>query len=244
MKYMTALITGGGTGIGRATALRLAAQGCACVVNYSRSEHEAAETVRAIQLQGGDAVAVQADVSDEAAVNAMVKQVTERYGRLDFLVNNAGKTVFVPMDRLYQLFDEHWDSILNVNVKGTFLVSRACSSLLSKSGGAIVNVSSIAGRIGRGSSIPYCVSKGGVDALTKCLARVLAPEVRVNGVAPGIVETRWVEGHEHHVKLQSEGTPLKRVCTPDEVAEVIVALLIDAAFVTGQIITVDGGFTM
>ncbi len=173
-----------------------------------------------------------------------MERTLQLHGRLDYLVNNAGTTAFVAMDDLDALTDEHWDSILDVNVKGTFRVSRACAAELRRNHGAIVNVSSIAGSIGRGSSIPYCVSKAGIDNLTKCFARILAPEVRVNAVAPGIVNTRWVAGKEKHVELQTAGTPLKRVCQADDVAEVIVALLKGAGFVTGQIVTIDGGFIL
>jgi 3-oxoacyl-[acyl-carrier protein] reductase len=239
-----ALITGGGTGIGRAVALRLSARGCRCVIIYSRSEREAEETVQAIQTAGGEALAIRADVSDQEAVDAMVSVALDSYGRIDYLVNSAGRTAFVPMEDLEGVTDEHWDSILGVNVLGNFRVTRACAAQLRANHGAVVNLASIAGAMGRGSSIPYCVSKAGIESLTKAFARVLAPEVRVNAVAPGIVETRWVAGHEDHVQLQTEGTLLKRVCQADDVAELIVALIFDAGFVTGQTVTVDGGFTL
>ncbi|WP_321992084.1 SDR family oxidoreductase [Marispirochaeta aestuarii] len=239
-----ALVTGGGTGIGRATALGLAAKGVSCVVNYSRSRQDAENTVSEINSLGGDAIAVCADVGNEEAVRQMVDTIVQHYGRIDYLVNNAGRTVFIPMEEIDALTEEHWNSIFDVNIKGTFRVMRACAAELKKNSGAIVNVSSIASFMGRGSSIPYCVSKAGIDNLTKCFARILAPRVRVNAVAPGIVETRWVEGKEEHVKLQSEGTLLKRVCQPQDVAEVINDLLCSAGFVTGQTLTIDGGFTL
>ena len=231
-----ALVTGGGTGIGRATALGLAAKGVSCVVNYSRSRQDAENTVSEINSLGGDAIAVCADVGNEEAVRQMVDTIVQHYGRIDYLVNNAGRTVFIPMEEIDALTEEHWNSI--------FRVMRACATELKKNSGAIVNVSSIASFMGRGSSIPYCVSKAGIDNLTKCFARILAPRVRVNAVAPGIVETRWVEGKEEHVKLQSEGTLLKRVCQARDVAEVIIDLLCSAGFVTGQTLTIDGGFTL
>jgi 3-oxoacyl-[acyl-carrier protein] reductase len=239
-----ALITGGGTGIGRATALQLAVKGVFCVVNYSRSKQDAENTADEIISHGGSAITVCADVGDETAVRQMVDTVVDHYGRIDYLVNNAGRTVFISMDDIENLTDDHWDSIFNVNIKGTFRVMRACAEQLKKSSGAIVNVSSIASFMGRGSSIPYCVSKAGIDNLTKCFARILAPRVRVNAVAPGIVETRWVEGKEEHVRLQTAGTLLKRVCQAQDVAEVIVDLLCSAGFVTGQTVTIDGGFTL
>ncbi|WP_319560449.1 SDR family NAD(P)-dependent oxidoreductase [Marispirochaeta sp.] len=243
MDKKVAIITGGGTGIGRSTALMLAERGVACVVNYSRSKEDAEKTVADIQAAGGYAVSFCASVAEEKAVAEMVAATFERFGRIDYLVNNAGKTEFIPLEDLDAVKDEDWDSIFDVNIKGTFKVSRACAGELKKTGGAIVNVSSIASR-GAGSSIPYCVSKGGIDTLTRSLAKVLAPDVRVNAVAPGIVTTRWVAGKEDHIEKMSEGTPLKKVCGPDDVAQVIVSLLCQADLMTGQIVTIDGGLTM
>jgi 3-oxoacyl-[acyl-carrier protein] reductase len=237
-----ALITGGATGIGRSCALKLAALGARVVVNYSRSRDEAEQTVRDAKTLGAQALAVKADIAVDAEVRAMVDRTLTAFGAIDILVNNAGRTHYVDAKDLDGVLESQWDEIFDTNVKGTFFVSRACAGELRKSRGCVVNVASIAGYLGRGSSIPYAVSKAAVINLTKCLARALAPEVRVNAVAPGIVATRWVKGQEAHVKRQSEGTLLGRVAGPDDVADPIVGFITHADFVTGQVLIVDGGF--
>lgn len=236
-----ALVTGGGTGIGRAVALRLAAQGLDIVVNYSRSGKDAQETAAAVREAGGECLALQADVADDAQVRRMVDNAIARFGRLDYLVNSAGTTHFVDANDLEGMAGEYWDDIMAVNVKGVFFACRACAPHLKKAGGAIVNITSIAGITGRGSSIAYAASKAAAISLTKSLAQVFAPEIRVNSVAPGIVLTRWVAGREDHVARLGAGTPLGRVCGPDDVAAVVVPLLLTAGMVTGQTVVVDGG---
>lgn len=237
----TALITGGGTGIGRAVSLKLAEKSVNLVINYSRSAAEAQETVEAVQRLGGRAIAVQADVANDLAVRAMIRQSIDHFGRLDYLVNSAGTTVYVDMADLEGLTPEIWDQIMNVNVKGLFSVCRAAAPYLKESRGSIVNITSIAGIVGMGSSIAYAASKAAAISVTKSLARVLAPEVRVNSVAPGIVMTRWVEGREEHVRRLGENTPLGRCCNAEDVAAVVVPLLTDAGMMTGQTVVVDGG---
>lgn len=239
-----ALITGGGTGIGKAVSLALAAQGIHVAVNYSRSAKEAAATVKEIKDLGADGFAFQADVADDNAVRVMVQSVIDRFGRLDYLVNCAGTTVYVSLDDLEGLQPEHWDQIMNVNVKGLFAVCRAAAPHLKQTHGSIVNITSVGGITGMGSSIAYSASKAAAISVTKSLARVLAPEVRVNSVAPGIVMTRWVEGREEHVKKLGEHTPLGRCCNAEDVAEVVVPLLVSTSMITGQTIVVDGGAFM
>lgn len=236
-----ALITGGGTGIGRAIALRLAQAGAAVSLNYSRSRDEAQQTADEIVAAGGQARICQADVADDAQVRAMVKEAAEAYGRLDVLVNSAGVTNFVPQDDLEGLEEAYWDRALNVNVKGMFFSCRAAAPHLKEQGGCIVNVTSVAGLTAQGSSIAYAASKAAAISLTKSLARVLAPQVRVNSIAPGIVMTRWVAGHEDHVERLAAGTPLGRAATPEDVAEVAFANITQAGFVTGQNLVIDGG---
>lgn len=237
----TALITGGGTGIGRAVALRLAAQGIDVVVNYSRSDREARETAEEVKKAGVECLIEKADVADDAQVRQMVANAVRRFGRLDYLVNSAGITRFVDYPDLDGMKDEYWDDIMAVNVKGMFFACRAAASHLKKTGGAIVNITSISGITGKGSSIAYAASKAAAISVTKSLAQILAPEVRVNSVAPGIVLTRWCAGREDHVKRLSGATPLGRACSAEDVAEVVVPLLLSAGMITGQTVIVDGG---
>ena len=239
-----ALVTGGGTGIGRAVSLALAAKAIDVAVNYSRSEKEAADTVADIEKLGATGLAVRADVANDEEVRAMVQEVVGRFGRLDYLVNCAGKTVYVDMPDLEGLKPEYWHQIMDVNVIGLFSVCRAAAPHLKASRGSIVSITSIAGITGMGSSIAYAASKAAAISVTKSLARVLAPEVRVNSVAPGIVLTRWVDGREAHVKKLGEHTPLERCCNAEDVADVVVPLLVSASMMTGQTIVVDGGAFM
>lgn len=244
VKGKTVLVTGGSTGIGRSCALKLAALGANIAVNYSRSEEEALGTVREIEALGRKAIAVKADVASDGEVRAMAARIVADLGRIDVLINNAGRTHYVDMSDLEGVTEEYWDNIFDTNVKGTFFATRACAPELKKNGGCVVNVSSIAGIQGKGSSLPYAVSKGAVINLTKGLARALAPHVRVNSVAPGIVNTRWVAGKDEHVQRMSEGTLLRRVAEADDVAEAILGLVLHGDFITGQTVVVDGGYCL
>lgn len=240
-----ALVTGGGTGVGRATALQLAARGFQVAVNYSRSRDQAEQTAAEVRERGVRAMAIQCNVADDAAVRQMIEQCRREFGRLDVVVNNAGTTHFVPHSDLEALTEGKWDEILAVNLKGPFFVSRAAIPLLrSGGGGSIVNVASVAGVAGAGSSIAYAASKGGLITLTKSLARAFAPDIRVNAVCPGVILTRWLDGHEEMVESAIKITPLKRASTTDDIADVIAFLACDAGMMTGQAIVVDGGRTM
>jgi 3-oxoacyl-[acyl-carrier protein] reductase len=241
LKGKTALITGAGTGIGRSVALRLAAAGADIAINYSRSKKEALQTQREVEESGVRSLVYKADVADDGEVRAMVRKTIETLGRLDVLVNNAGVTYFVDHADLEGLKEEYWDRIMAVNVKGMFFCCRAAAGELKKRKGCIINITSVAGLMGLGSSIAYAASKAAAISLTKSLARVMAPEVRVNGIAPGIVLTRWVEGQEDHVQRLARGTPMGRIATAEDVSEVVYALITQAGFVTGQSIVVDGG---
>jgi 3-oxoacyl-[acyl-carrier protein] reductase len=244
MQGRVALVTGGGTGIGRAASLLLAREGAYVAVNYSRSEAEAEATAAEIREAGGRAIAVQADVAQDSAVESMIERVVGRWGRLDVLVNNAGTTVFVEHKDLDGLTEAIWDRTLAVNLKGLFFCCRAAARVMRREGrGQIVNVTSVAGLVGRGSSIAYCASKAGAISVTKSLAMALAPEIRVNAVAPGFVDTRWTAGKDEYRTLNLAKTPLERVAQPEDVAEAILYLA-KTDFVTGQVITVDGGRTL
>jgi 3-oxoacyl-[acyl-carrier protein] reductase len=244
LKGKTALITGAGTGIGRSIALRLAAAGADIAINYSRSEEEALQTRKAVEESGVRSLVYKADVADDAQVRAMVGETIEKLGRLDILVNNAGVTYFVDHADLEGLKAEYWDRIMAVNVRGMFFCCRAAAEELKKRKGCIINITSIAGLTGLGSSIAYAASKAAAISLTKSLARVMAPQVRVNSIAPGVVLTRWVEGQEDHVQRLAEGSPMGRIATAEDVSEVAYALITQAGFVTGQSIVVDGGMFM
>src|SRR5216683_281297 len=242
-----AIVTGGGTGIGRAVCLRLANAGAAgVVVNYSRSEEDAKATASEVESMGSRATAYRADVSDESQVVAMIEEAVRRFGRLDVLVNNAGTTHFIPHPDLDALTDEVWNDIISVNLKGTFFCCRAAAPELKKAGGAIVNIASIAAQRASGSSIAYAVSKAGVVQLTRALALALAPDVRVNSVSPGLVSTRWFRqrfGDDATAALESstaESTPLRAIASPDQVAQAVMAF-VENDIVTGQDLVVDGG---
>src|SRR5256885_5829729 len=162
-----------------------------------------------------------ANVGDDAAVRAMVARCRDEFGHLDVLVNNAGTTHFIDHTDLDAVTDSAWDEIFQVNLKGAFYASRAAMPLLRERKGCIVNISSVAGLQGHGSSIPYSASKAAMNCMTQSLARAFAPDVRVNAVAPGPITTRWLEGHMDHVDRAIAQTPLRRAATPDDVADVV-----------------------
>jgi 3-oxoacyl-[acyl-carrier protein] reductase len=240
-----ALITGGGTGVGRSVALQLAERGFHVAVNYSRSQDDAETTANEAREHGVRAITVACDVADDDAVRGMIERCRQEFGRLDVVVNNAGTTHFVQHTDLEAMTEDKWDRILGVNLKGPFFVSRAAIPLLRASGGgSIVNVASVAGIAGSGSSIAYAASKGGLITLTKSLAKAFAPDIRVNAVCPGVIISRWLEGHEDMVEAALKITPLKRASTTDDIANVVTFLACDAGMMTGQALIVDGGRTM
>ena len=244
-----AVVTGGGTGVGRATALELARGGCAVLVNYSKSKDDAEQTAADARALGVKALAIQADVSDDAACRRLADTAMAEFGRLDILVNNAGTTEFIPHHELDRLTPETWSRIFGVNLIGPFQCARAVRAAMEASGGgAIVMTSSIAGTNGTGSSIPYCASKAALNNLTLTLARALAPSIRVNAVAPGFIRGRWLkdgygDNYEMLEQLASARAVLKKVCEPEDVAAVILGF-VAADLVTGQVLVVDGGLTI
>jgi 3-oxoacyl-[acyl-carrier protein] reductase len=243
----TALITGGGTGVGRATALALARLGCHVAVNYSRSRAEAEETAAAVKAVGVRSIVVQADVAQDADCRRLVDATVRDLGRLDVLVQSAGVTSFIPHPDLDKVGDDDWNRILSVNLKGPFQCARAARApMLAAGEGTIVNVSSIAGIAGVGSSIPYCASKAALNNLTITLARALAPKIRVNAVAPGFITGRWLEGglggaYEPVKKAMEGRAPLHKVCEPEDVASAVLGFVTGSDLVTGQVLVVDGG---
>ncbi len=244
LKNKVALVTGGGTGIGRATCLELAERGAVVVVNYSRSQTDAEETVQIINDKGGRAIAVRADVSQNEEVKDMVDIIVQQFETVDLLVNNAGITKHIPFDDLEAVTDQVWDELYDVNVKGMFHCARAVAPYMKKNKqGAIVNIGSIAGQTGLGSSLPYAVSKAAVHGLTKSLARALAPEIRVCCIAPGAVQTRWWAGKEEDMKRLAPNVLLQRISSSEDIAQMICASL-EQESMTGQIITVDSGQTL
>lgn len=239
MESKVALITGGGTGIGKAIALALAEKGISVCVNYSKSDQEAKKTVQGIKTKGARAISVQTDISNDKEARRLVEDTIRHFGRLDYLVNNAGITEHLDRYDLEAVTEEHWDRLFDVNVKGTFFVTRAAIPYLKANKGSIVNISSASGITGIASSIAYGASKAAVNNMTKSLARILAPQVRVNAVAPCNVYTRWHKGRE--AVLAQDNTLLGRICYPEDIADVVVPLLTAENMVTGQVIMIDGG---
>ncbi len=239
-----ALVTGSATGVGRAVALRFARRGLAVAVNYSRSQKEAEETLAEVKKLGVPAILCQANVGDRRAVEAMVERCGKELGGLDVLVNNAATTHFVDFKELDRLTDDVWDEIFQVNLKGAFYCCRAAMPILTQRSGSIVNVGSVAGISGDGSSIPYAASKAALHSLTRSLARTFGPTVRVNCVAPGPILTRWLEGHMERVDKYLTATAMKRAATADDVADVVTFLAMDSTLMTGQVVVLDGGRTM
>ena len=242
-----AIVTGAGTGVGRATALRLAELGCSVLINYSRSRDAAEAAAAEVERGGVKALAVQADVADDSACRSMVAEAERAFGGLDVLVNNAGTTSFIPHANLEAVSDEDWSRILQVNLVGPFQCTRAARELLrAGEGGEVVMTSSVAGLVGTGSSIPYCASKAALNNLTVTLARVLGPEIRVNAVAPGFIDGEWLQqglgdGFDAIKAAMQRKSPLGRVCTPDDVARAIVGLITGPDLTTGHVLPVEGG---
>ncbi len=244
----TAIVTGSATGVGAATAELLAARGCNVVVNYTRSEKEARETAARCEGSGAETRVVQADVSDDDACKAMAATAMDAWGRIDYLVNNAGRTKFNPFGKLDGIDKQDFLDIYAVNVVGAYQMIRAVEPHMRAQGrGAVVNNSSVGGVTGIASSIPYAASKAALNLMTKSLAHVLGPEIRINSVAPGMIQTRWLQGgmgdeaYQNMLEFASSILPLKEVAMPEQVAEVIVWFLEGAPLVTGETLVADSG---
>jgi len=239
------LVTGGGTGIGRAISMLFAKEGATVALNYSKSEAEAVDTASEVAKFGVKSIIVKANVSVDLEVCQMVDRVKQEFGRIDILVNNAGFTRFIDFSNLRGLTEEIWDEINAVNLKGVFLCCKAVAPFMQEQeGGRIINLASVAGITGQGSCIAYCAAKAGVISLTKSLARALGPNILVNAIAPALTETRWLDGVDRAPVMREnfqKASVLKRMGTAEDVSEVALSLAADWSFVTGQIIVVDGG---
>ncbi|HOV37228.1 MAG TPA: SDR family oxidoreductase [Spirochaetales bacterium] len=242
LKDKVAIITGGGTGLGRSITLQLAQEGTHVIVNYSRSKEEAEKTAQEARSYGITALAVKADVSDPSEGETLIHRAEEEFGRLDILVNNAGTTKYVPFADLQGLNPDDWLKLFKTNAMSNFFLARAAVPLMNKNGGGcILNTVSVAGIRPSGSSIAYAVSKAAQIHLTKCLAVTLAPTIRVNGVAPGLLLTRWSAGFTpEHIKAMEENAPLKKTPSVEETASAYIYLAKNES-ITGQIIAVDAG---
>jgi 3-oxoacyl-[acyl-carrier protein] reductase len=243
-----ALVTGAATGIGRAAAVALAAAGYDVAINYSRSEEAARETAALAQAHGAETLLLKCDVSDDACVREMLAAVRKEFGRLDALANNAGITSNVKPADFDGMTAEEWDRVFGVNVRGMFQVTRAAAPMLKAARGSVVNTASIVGLRPGPQPLPYAASKAAVVSLTKLLALNLAPEVRVNAVAPGWMEGDWMQRmlgdrYADLMARRAKSTPLRRCATAEDVAEVIVNLIVSNRFVNGEVIVIDGGYS-
>lgn len=244
-----ALVTGGGSGIGRATSLALARQGASIVV-ADVEQRGGAETVAQIQANGGAATFVRADVTKSSDVAAMTRLAMTTYGRLDYGINNAGVSTVGGAPNLHEVDDEAWDRVIDINLNGVFrCMKHQLAAMLPQGGGVIVNVASILGLVGTTSNGAYVASKHGVVGLTRAAALSYAPQgIRINAVCPGYIHTPMTDPlFDQNAERLAHITalhPLGRLGQPDEIAEMIVWLCSDAAsFVTGQAFAVDGGYT-
>ena len=233
-----ALVTGGAKRIGRAVALRLAGEGADVVIHYNRSKSEAEDAAAEIAKMGRKGVVLQADLCSVEEIKRLFQQTADRFGRLDILVNSAAN--FLPA-RLDDATEKIWDTVLDTNLKAPFFCAQAAAPLLKKSGGVIINFADIGGILPWTGYIPHCASKAGMIMLTKCLAKALAPEVRVNAIAPGTI-TMSGDPSEWEADFIRRA-PLHRAGTTEDVADAV-SYLVHAKFVTGQVLVLDGGRTL
>jgi ketoreductase RED2 len=232
-------VTGSSSGIGAATARAFATDGAAVLINSARSVAEG----EAVAASLPDALYVQGDITDPEVPERLVAAALDRWGRLDTLVNNAGTTAVIPHHDVAAATVDVWRRIFEVNVFGTWAMTVAALPALRAAHGSVVNVASVAGVRPTGSSIPYAASKAALNHMTVLLAKVVGPEVRVNAVAPGLIDTPWTADWDVVREAVSQLAPLKRSGQPEDVAEVIVSLA-RAGYVTGQVVVIDGGLSL
>ena len=244
-----ALVTGGATGIGRSAVLALARAGYDIAINFATSAEAAQRVAAEAQALGAQTLLLQCDVSDDAAVRAMLQKIAVAWGHLDSLINNAGTTATWKLKDLESLDMAQWDRTFAVNVRGNFQVTRAAVPLLKKGvEPAIVFTASIVGLRPGPQPLPYAASKAAIVSMTKMLAWNLGPDIRVNAVAPGWMEGEWMERmlgdkYDDLMGKRAKQTPLRRCVTADDVAETMLNLLTSNRFVTGEVVVIDGGFT-
>ncbi|HPF25554.1 MAG TPA: SDR family oxidoreductase [Steroidobacteraceae bacterium] len=243
-----AIVTGSATGVGAAAALMLAQRGCNVVINYTKSEKEARETERECQTAGAETILYQGDIGEESVCRGMAQAAFDKWGRLDYLINNAAKTKFNPYENLDGLSAEDFLAIYRVNVVGAYQMVRAVAPFMRKGGrGSIVNNSSIGGITGIASSMAYAASKAALNMMTQSLSLVLGPEIRINAIAPGAIQTRWLQGgmspeqYQQFLVAAADMVPLKMVPTAEQIAEALVWFLEGASAVTGEVLMVDAG---
>jgi len=245
LKGKTAVITGASRGIGRAIALKLAKHGANVVVNYRNSVEAVAQVVKEIEALGVKVLAIQADISIYSDVENMIKKCVEEFGSIDILVNNAGIT---KDGLLMRMKEEDFDSVIDINLKGAFNCTRHVAAIMLKQrSGRIINISSVTGITGNAGQVNYSAAKAGIIGMTKSVAREFGSRgVTCNAVAPGYIQTDMTEALPAKVKDAMMGTiPLKRLGSPEDVANVVAFLATDeAAYITGQVINVDGGMVM
>ncbi|MCL1630895.1 3-oxoacyl-[acyl-carrier-protein] reductase [Sporolactobacillus sp. CPB3-1] len=245
LESKVALVTGASRGIGRAVALRLARLGASIIVNYSGNQERAEETAAEIRAYGSDALICQCDISDESAVQAMVKQSLAHFGKIDIVVNNAGIT---RDGLLMRLKEEDWDAVINTNLKGVFHVTKAVlRPMMRQKSGRIINIASVVGILGNPGQANYVAAKAGVIGLTKATAREVASRgITVNAVAPGFIVTDMTNQLSEDVKEKmKQEIPLGKLGTPEDVAGVVAFLASDdGSYMTGQTLSIDGGMAM
>ena len=247
--HPVAVVTGSATGLGAAVALRLARKGAHIAVNYTKSEKEAKETAALCEKAGAEVILARGDVASDTDCQKIAEAAQAKWGRIDILVNNAGTTKFASHANLEALSSEDFVHLYQVNVIGAFQMTRAVAPAMKQQGyGAIVNISSIAGVTGIGSSVAYCASKGALNTMTLSLARALAPEIRVNAVCPGFIGTRWFKDRfgddmfAGMIEQQEKDMPLEQAGTPDLVADAVVFFCGEGArHITGETLLSDAG---